>query len=202
MKFIAFLLIITCILAGCSGTGLVDCDGNWAYNPDDFTEEQQIWIQNSAMRWNNWVGYTVAAVHPGKQHACIIHAGKTDKPTAIGQLRKPEHSITVNLERMKLLKILNQAAFEGVVMHEIGHSLGYDHIENGQALMAPAGAQDFTELDRIQCIKIGMCTTLNVSDNDASKPNEILDASFPDVQDSKKLDHIQCIEDTCLKLDL
>jgi predicted Zn-dependent protease len=58
------------------------------------------------------------------------------------------------------LKILNRDRFEGVVMHEMGHAIGYPHIETGPALMAPSGALDFTELDRIACVNHKMCSTL------------------------------------------
>jgi len=145
------------MLGGCSATGLIDCEGYYTYNPDDFSEEEQGWINESAQRWNVWVGHVVVTTSPGKRAACSIHDGVTANPDKIGQDHHPTESITIDKEHLKRINQLNRVRFESVVMHEVGHSLGYGHILGGPALMAPASADDFTELDRIECIKHGMC---------------------------------------------
>ena len=161
MKFVVTFLSLLFLLLSCSATGMVDCEGQFTYNTDDFTPEQQTWIVGAAWRWNTWVGRKVVSVRPGNDDICNIRAGETKSLKAIGEEHEPTVLITIELERMERLKILNQTRVEAVIMHEIGHALGFSHVgANGKALMAPAGAIDFTEIDRIECIKLGICTTL------------------------------------------
>jgi len=55
----------------------------------------------------------------------------------------------------------NAKYFEAVVLHEIGHSIGFSHIGEPQtALMSAIGAYEFTELDRAECVNIGLCEVL------------------------------------------
>lgn len=160
------LICFSLLLGGCSATGLVDCEGRFLYNPDDFTAEEQVWIEESVTRWNVWVGHTVLDVAPGKRDACTIHDGKTTDPPKIGQIRHPIESITIDKEDLQKYKDLEKYketdykdVFQGVVMHELGHGLGFKHRgESGKALMAPAGARDFTYIDLLQCIDLGICT--------------------------------------------
>lgn len=160
------LFFIIAFVLSCTGClAKIECNGDYAYDPADFTEEQQEWIENSASRWNNWVGYRLIKVSPGNRNSCIIRNGITSDPSKIGQDSHPKEVILVNLERLSNLNHLDQAHVEAVVMHELGHSLGYDHIENGKALMAPVGALDFTDLDRVECIKHNMCDTLEPPSN-------------------------------------
>ena len=152
---ILFFLILS--TTSCSATGLVTCDGQWVYNPDDFTAEEQAWIQSAGGRWNHFVGSDVVEVSPGKRDACVIQKGPTTNPEAIGQDYHHTEVISIDLDHLRRINQLTQVEFEAVVMHEIGHSLGYKHILTGPALMAPYAAHDFTELDRIACINRGMC---------------------------------------------
>lgn len=141
---------------------MVDCQGQFVYNPNSFTEEEQSWIKNSSDRWNNWVGYKLTSVRPGNDDICEISPGSTNNEIAIGEANSHTQNITIDITDLKTRKIYNSSAFEGVVMHEIGHTLWFKHApDKSNALMAPAGKPDFTEIDRIQCIKLGYCTTLN-----------------------------------------
>ena len=163
MKFVVRIFTIGLCLAGfvaCSASGQVNCEGNFYYD-DSFTPEQQEWIKESSLRWNVWVGRQVTSVQFGSDYACTIRVGKTKKESAIGEASTRLQNIIIDMDDLKRLKRLDKAHFEGVVMHEMGHTLGYDHKgDNGKALMAPAGSVDFTEIDRIECIKKDMCTTL------------------------------------------
>lgn len=163
------LICLMLLLGGCSATGLIDCEGFYTYVPEHFTLEERYWIEESAERWNDWVGYRLLVVEPGYRPACTIHDGKTTDPPKIGSIRHPTESITIDKEDLQKYKDLTKHkesaykdVFEGVVMHELGHGLGFKHRgKNGSALMAPAGSLDFTDIDRMQCIELGICKTLN-----------------------------------------
>lgn len=166
MKIHALYMFIIAIVLACIGcTSQVDCYGTYTYNPNDFTSEQKVWIENAAHRWNNWVGYNLVHVSPGIENTCNIHNGKTTDPTKVGQDHHPSELITIDVEHLQQINRLNQVRFESIVMHELGHSLGYSHILTGKALMAPISADDFTDLDRIECIKHDMCPALLPSSN-------------------------------------
>lgn len=162
------LAIILPLLVGavaCSATGKINCEGNFLYDSTSFTPEQQGWIEEASDRWNKWVGRKVTSAHPGYAGGCTIDVGKTKKESAVGEAESRLQNITIDMEDLNLKHPVSREVFEGVVMHEMGHALGYGHIgEDGKALMAPAGSVDFTELDRIECIKHGMCSTLLTSD--------------------------------------
>jgi len=164
VKCVVRIFTIGLCLAGlvaCSATGEVNCEGNFYYD-DSFTPEQQEWIKESATRWNAWVGRPITSVRPGSDYACTIGVGKTQREQAIGETSTRLQNIIIDMDDLKRLNKATKAYFEGVVMHEMGHALGYDHKgANGKALMAPAGSVNFTDIDRVECIKKEMCTTLN-----------------------------------------
>ena len=166
--------LIATITIACSATGRVNCEGNFYYD-DSFTSEQQEWIQESSARWNTWVGRPVTSVRSGSDYACMISVGKTSKESAVGETSRRLQNIIIDMDDLKRLNKATKAYFEGVVMHEMGHAIGYDHKgADGKALMAPAGSVDFTEIDRIECIKKDMCTTLlpptTISDSSSLPP--------------------------------
>jgi hypothetical protein len=155
--FVPIFFIICLLIFNCSAIGLIDCEGSFTYAPNDFTLEEQAWIEESASRWNVWVGYTLVKVIPGEQEACSIVNGFTVNPDAVAEEHEPTYVITIDKDHLQRLNQLNQKRFEAVVMHELGHALGYDHILNGKALMAPSANDDFTDLDRAECIRHNMC---------------------------------------------
>jgi hypothetical protein len=151
------LALVGAVTVACSATGWVNCEGNFYYD-NSFTPEQQGWIEEASLRWNTWVGHKVTSVRPGSEHSCTISVGKTDIEIAIGEEDSRLQNIIVDTEDLIRLKKFDKVHIEGVVMHEMGHALGYHHIgAKGTALMAYAGAMDFTDIDRAECIKKGMC---------------------------------------------
>lgn len=173
-RVLAIALSLLVGVTACSATGMVNCEGRFEYNPDEFTAEQKTWIHNAASRWNNWTDRPISAVRPGYNDICSINVGSPkDNPNAIGSAHSRTQNILIDVEDMRARNILNQEVFEGVVMHEIGHTLGYDHLDgkNSTGLMSPAGTKDFTERDRIACIKHGMCLTL-LSNEQVAQLNE------------------------------
>ncbi len=156
-----YLAIILPIIAACSATGKLDCEGNFIYSPDSFTPEQQEWIEESSVRWNKWAGRQVTSVRPGYSRGCFITAGKTRNDQAIGEEHSNSQNIVIDVDDLTRFRALTRERFEGIVMHEMGHALGLNHVgKDGEALMATAGGLDFTEQDRLECIKREVCLTL------------------------------------------
>lgn len=156
-----FLICLALLLINCSATGRIDCEGSFTYLPEDFSAEEATWIEESVSRWNVWAGHTVLKVKPGYLESCSIQNGPTDNPRAVGQEHYPTFVITVDKAHLQSIGQLTQERFEAVVMHELGHALGYGHILNGKALMAPSGSNDFTLLDREVCVARNMCKHIN-----------------------------------------
>ena len=149
---------VIALLISCSALGRVDCEGHFVYNEASFTDEQQLWIQESSERWNTWVGHPVTFVHPGSTGICTIDKGAAGGEH-IGLEMGWTQNIIIDVDALQQLKTLDRAHFEGVAMHEMGHALGYVHVgAPGTALMSAACALDFTEIDREQCVARGMCS--------------------------------------------
>jgi len=159
--FAPLFLLICLLVSNCSATGLIDCEGSFVYIPEDFSAEEQAWIEEGVLRWNVWVGHTVLKVRPGYLESCSIHNGSTNNLAAVGQEHEPTYVITIDKDHLRRIDQLNQDRFESVVMHELGHALGYGHILTGPALMAPSATSDFTDLDRDECIRHNMCAAAN-----------------------------------------
>jgi hypothetical protein len=150
------------LIATTSCLSPVDCGGLYIYNEKSFTSEQQGWIEESAVRWNAWVGRRVITVLPGpSKDACSIDTGVIDG-RAIGEYRNLSGTITIDTPQLYQRDENNSTHFEAIIIHELGHSLGFPHIgvKNQDALMSPVGATEFSNIDRIECIKLGLCLTL------------------------------------------
>lgn len=153
---ITLLISLPCFTA-CSATGMVDCQGQLTYNPDMFTPAEKTWIHESAERWNTFASHNVINVRPGYDDVCTIII--EDVPKTYSGTHSPNDGI-IRIDRERLKQIAyNKRRFESVVMHEMGHSLGFDHIgvKQADALMSWASADDFTEIDWFECLNKNIC---------------------------------------------
>lgn len=148
-------LIIFLLFVSCSSTGEIDYQGDYTYN-NSFTSDEIIWIKNGFNRWNNWVGYNIVTVVPGNKNYCSIDIEQLND-NRVGQIVLRTNSISIDIIKLKKYNNYNQIKFESVIMHEIGHSLGFNHVDQNGSLMSPIGGLDFTVDDRIQCINLKLC---------------------------------------------
>lgn len=157
MLFIIFAVIL---FTSCSANSNVDCQGHYNYNPKSFTSDEVLWIENSFKRWNTWVGYNLVNVSSGsseEQIFCSIDSEKLEQPNRIGQFTIKNKTISIDINKLKTKNIYNKEKFESVIMHEIGHALGFIHVKQNESLMSPVGGLDFSTDDYIQCLELNLC---------------------------------------------
>lgn len=49
-----------------------------------------------------------------------------------------------------------------VILHEVGHAMGLDHVSDPKAVMSKTGAPEFTEADIEECRRAGACGSITV----------------------------------------
>lgn len=162
LSFLIAIFFVGLVLVSCSATGRVDCEGHFGYDTDAFSPTEKIWIEESGKRWNDWVGHRVISLTPGPlngdDNLCFIRVGPVLRP-ASGWTDRSTKLITVDVDYLKSANLYASFIFEGLIMHELGHGIGYRHlgVKDGDALMSPVNGHNFTEIDRAECISIGMC---------------------------------------------
>lgn len=155
-------LSLIAILSSCWQYEKVDCQGQWFYDQDSFSPEQQFWINQSAVRWNSWVGRDVVSVSPGTPSLCYIKIGH------VGDGHVGDYSYNTGIIILDLQQLKTNAGevalrnFEADVMHEMGHGLGFPHIgsQPRDALMNHDMALDFAAIDRTECVALEICSSL------------------------------------------
>ena len=129
-----------------------------------FTELEQGHIQSAAHRWNLFAGHEVVTVRTRRDSLFCTIVSETEPIAENVQGRFMGLTGTIRIGpsfRCSADKPEERdpQCFEALVMHEMGHLLGLDHLPAGASgIMQPAGAAlDFSEADRNACRAAGIC---------------------------------------------
>ncbi len=121
-----------------------------------FTDEQEAGIHQAATRWNVFLEREYFSITSDGGCPIVL----MDLPGDLGAQMDHDHGrVGVDLAYLARFDRLHGPRFETAIMHEMGHSLGMEHVEH--AVMAPDGftlAEDFTENDRAECVRVGFCS--------------------------------------------
>lgn len=157
MKWTLLVLVGGIVLGG-QGCATIDCEGSYRLGPG-FTAGQESNVREALRRWNEWSGSDARISSTG---ICSIEPEALDEPnlfgTWIGYGR-------IEIDAMKLDRWCGRLeseserdrCFQSIVMHEVGHSYGLEHIEEGIGVMSPGALPDFTDEDRRECETRGVC---------------------------------------------
>lgn len=183
MRLYISLLIILILNLSCIYTGKIDCSikddesgeiySRLTYNTSDFSEEEQFWISESAQRWNDFANHKIISAEPdldNSDKSCTILntklTGSIKGRRIVAYVEQSHKNINFDVELVRKLNIYVKDRFETLLMHEMGHVLGFGHLGSDQipedsnnvdALMSWAGGIRFTELDWNECLRLNIC---------------------------------------------
>lgn len=137
------------------------CNGDFGYDDRGFDADEKAALRRAAERWNAFVGASLVHVRAGRA-TCQIVDGELPSGRAAWY---DFETGTITIDRSKLDRVVRLPAFrkqvdasdlESTAMHEIGHSLGLNHAQDG-GIMCSASRAEFNASDREQCAALGWC---------------------------------------------
>ena len=151
------LLCLSVSAGGCASPGAMDDESSVAVamtiDPTEWTDTQLVSIFHAADRWNTLGGHQ------------LVQLTVVDGPRARHHIRPatlPEHYSGMHSPALDTIRIdVSQAEdnFETVVVHELGHAMGMEHIPVAGIMytVVDGSIRDFTAADRGECERVGWC---------------------------------------------
>lgn len=152
MKVI-LLVCIALLDLGCSDRA--DCNGVYTAS-DQFDAAEWAKMKSAASRWAAFAGRPVS-ISLGTGNTCHIAPVAQITDIDPGQTVGGEnYAHTGNIAVSESGR--DPQRFEQVVLHEMGHGFGLQHIADPNAVMHIIAGVDFNEADREECRAVGACT--------------------------------------------
>lgn len=160
------IYILTTMLAAYSTMGCGrDCEGTWTYDPNQWTSIELQSMRLAARDWNEFSGRDIVHIEERNntnQKQCQIKPGTTfsnnDEKAGVFRFMSGEIEINTSEIRERSLPEDYSRILYAVILHEIGHGLGMDHVKGIHNIMYPEvghtkwGAEDWNE-----CVDMGIC---------------------------------------------
>lgn len=150
MRLLLAVLLVP-ILIGCRA----ECDGSFTASLSLSIEERRA-LETSAKRWETFSGRKVRIRYGEDPGKCFVRPADEIKEKAACGLYKGASDGDILIGRNCDLWGLE---LEAVILHEIGHSFGLEHVpQEPPSIMSPmAGALEFTLVDAAECRAAGAC---------------------------------------------
>lgn len=149
MRYLLLVLLVVLFGQGCARK---DCQGHYTYDSDDWTEAQVEALYGAQERWFQFTGYQVITLTEGKADTCHI--------LPVPEIPGPRAGVNVGETGNIEVEGSRISSLELIVTHEMGHGLGFEHVDDPQAMMAPAmnlSTQEFRQADLEECQALGVC---------------------------------------------
>ncbi len=165
MKMFSALVAIVSI--GAIGCGHYDCEGVWTYDSKEWPSQERSALMMAARDWNEFAGHEVVRIEERtvtNQDMCKIYPGPAIKGNEIkaGMFHGPsDGSIEINSSRLRTLVPASEFTryLYAIILHEVGHGLGMDHVEGTNNIMYPVqGYTTWGPEDKQECLDKGICS--------------------------------------------
>ena len=146
--------LLSFLLAGCTYDDY-PCDGSFKIDDARLDREHADAIVRASGRWNALVGREHFRI--GRQGKCrIVVDEHLSAAEALAEYRWRNGVGSIAIAPKLLRQRL--ARFESVILHELGHSEELEHVpRNAVMAVREEHAEDFTEVDRAECRRAGLC---------------------------------------------
>lgn len=158
-------LLLACLVAGASGGLLAACSFIYKpgclgeFTPKGFNHPDNVLVYEAAQDVNNWI-----ISHGGEESVAVSEQGlcdiQTDKLEGIVLGKWTGRKILIDVDKITHSYPGNyrNPSFKNVLMHEMLHSLGFEHIP-GPGIMNAKMSYDaeFSAGDVAECERVGVC---------------------------------------------
>lgn len=129
------------------------CEGKMTVQVGQFSDEHLQDILIAMGRWNQEIGsqYFSLEVTQEERAACTIIAAP--RPDRVYATWKKEQNMLVDVDKIQQ----SHHDFSIIIQHELGHSIGMRHRQNGIMCSAPWPTSEFEETDITQCRELSVC---------------------------------------------
>lgn len=154
-----YVLLASLVLGSCRHAGM-NCHGRFNVDPA-FTPEMRGNVYESGRRWNEFSAKPVS-LKDGENDICTI------KPTITGsevyrhiEAEDGPWNGAVNTKTGNIYLCIDVVGdplvAQSVLLHEFGHTVDMEHIEEPGVMSTKEMVLDFTQADRTECRRVDAC---------------------------------------------